>query len=175
MRSQRYNFMAYCEQGCGMYNNLFFYFRKQVVWKGNCRLKVSAGSLLFIVLPELPTIEEVLPYGIEGQEHGSQRVEVGVGHPDAHSGIFLSEQLSAGHAVAVLLAQPLAETEMQSTGQHGGNTKEQDVKAVAFAVDENEVYGLSKGEQQQESPDVEGVVFILGQKIVSLLADQLQS
>ena len=35
-----------------------------------------------------------------------------VGHPDAHSGIFLSEELSARYGVAIFVANPFAQAEL---------------------------------------------------------------
>ena len=39
-------------------------------------------------------------------------MEVMVSHPDAHGGVFLSEELSARYGVAVFVANPFAQAEL---------------------------------------------------------------
>lgn len=68
--------------------------------------------ILLVVCPQLPAVEQVLPDGVEGQEDGSQWVEVGIGHPNAYRRVLLAQHLAACHAVAVVRAYPFAYTEM---------------------------------------------------------------
>ena len=63
-------------------------------------------------IPNLPAVEQILQHGIKGQINRCQRVKVMVGHPDAHSGIFLSEELSARYGVAIFVANPFAQAEL---------------------------------------------------------------
>jgi hypothetical protein len=66
------------------------------------------GFFLFVVIPDLPTIEQVLEYGIEGQKYRGQRMQVMVGHPNAHGAVFLPKQLPTRYGVAVFAANPFA-------------------------------------------------------------------
>ncbi len=65
-----------------------------------------------------------------------------VGHPNAHSGVFLSEKLSARNGVAILVPNPFAQPELDDTKQQGRNAEPNDVVPVALAIEEDEVYGL---------------------------------
>ena len=62
--------------------------------------------------PNLPAIEQVLEDRIKGQNHRSQRRQIVVGHPDAHCGVFLAEELAARDGVAVVVSNPFAEAEL---------------------------------------------------------------
>ena len=71
-----------------------------------------------------------------------------VGHPYAHSGVFLSEQLAACDDVAVFAANPFAEGELNRAKQQRNHAKPQDDIPVSLAVQKDEVDGLPDGEQK---------------------------
>ena len=66
-----------------------------------------------------------------------------VGHPDAHSRVFLSKKLSASDGVAVFVAYPFAQSELDDAEQQCRNAEPTDAAPVALAVKENEVDGLA--------------------------------
>ena len=74
-------------------------------------------------------------------------MQVMVGHPNAHSRVFLSEQLSARNHIAVFATNPFAEGELQRTKQQRGHGEPNDDAPIALAMLEDEVDGLSDGEK----------------------------
>ena len=104
---------------------------------------LSPVLCLSSLIPNLPTVEHVLKNGIEGQKDRSQRMQVVVGHPDAHGGVFLPHEVPASDGVAVLVPNPLAQTELDDAEQQGRNAQPKDAAPVAFAVEEDEMYGLT--------------------------------
>ncbi len=124
--------------------------------------------------PQLQTVEEVLPYNIEGEEDGRQRLEVGVGHPDAHGGVLLSEELAARHGVAVAMAEPLAEAELHGAHYGGEEGREEDDVLVAAPVQEDVVDGASQGHEERDGPQVERHVLVAAEPVVGFRCPQLQ-
>ena len=111
-------------------------------------LRRNEGKVLFFMCnkEELGGIEEVLPDDIRRGSEGREGVEVGLRHPNAEGGVFLSESLSGGDRgdlvhvfrcgsrvdedILVVLAltrsrQPVAnqfaETELEKADKEGGN------------------------------------------------------
>ena len=83
-----------------------------------------------------------------------------VGHPDAHGWVFLPKQLSACYGVAILVPDPLAQSKLDDAEQQGRKAKPQNAVPVALAMQEDEVDGLSQGEEQGHSPKVKGQPFV---------------
>ena len=75
----------------------------------------------FIVPPQLPAVEEILPDGIQSQINGGQRIEISVGNPDAHRGVFLSQQLSACYRVPIFVSNPFAKAKLYDTENDGSD------------------------------------------------------
>ena len=75
-----------------------------------------------------------------------------VGHPDAHGGVFLSQQLPAGNGVTVFVPNPFAQSKLDDAEQQGRNAQPDDAVPVAFAIEEDEMYGLAQGEKQGDCP-----------------------
>ncbi len=103
----------------------------------------------------LPGVEDVLVDAVEGEEDGGEGVEEGVGHPDAEGRVFLSQQLAAADAVAVTASDEASGAELNDAEKQRESAEPGDVVPVAFAMDEDEVDGLSEGEQQGRRPEVE--------------------
>ena len=95
------------------------------------------------IIPDLPTVEQILEDGIEGQIDRSQGMEVMVGHPDSHGRILLSEELPASDGVAVFVPNPFAQSELNDAKQQRRNAEPEDAVPVALTVEEDEVYGLA--------------------------------
>ena len=66
-----------------------------------------------------------------------------VGHPNAHGRVLLSEELSAGNGVAVLVTDPFAQSELYDAEQQSGDAEPDDAVPVALTIEENEVYSLT--------------------------------
>ena len=71
------------------------------------------------VIPYLPAIEQVLENGIKGQINRGQGMQVMVGHPNAHGGVFLPHELPASDGIAILAPNPFAQTELDDAEQQG--------------------------------------------------------
>ena len=67
----------------------------------------------------------------------------------------LTEQLTATDAVAVATADQTAAAELNDTEKQGQAPEPGDVVPVAFTMEEDEVDGLSEGEEQGERPKIE--------------------
>ena len=124
--------------------------------------------------PKLQAVEQVLPDDVKGQEHGRQRLEVSVCHPDAHGGVFLSEELAARHGVAVAVSEPLAEAELHRAHQDGEYGREEDDVLVAASVEEDVVDGAPQGHEERTSPQVERHVLVAAEPVVGSRDPQLQ-
>ena len=129
---------------------------------------------LFPVIPNLPTVEQVLQHRIEGQIDRCQRVQVMVGHPNAHGGVFLPEQLSARYGVAVLVPNPLAQPELDDAEQQCRNAEPKDAVPVALAMQKDEINGLAQGEEQGDSPKIERQTLVAAEEMVGAGPPQLQ-
>ena len=123
------------------------------------KLKFDFEQLLFVVPPHLPAVEEVLPDGIKSQVDRSQRQEIGVGNPDAHGRVFLSEQLAARNRIAVFSAEPFAEAILQGAVTHRSKGQADNRSPIAFTVQENEINGLTQGDEQGDRPNIKGAAF----------------
>ncbi len=97
-----------------------------------------------------------------------------VGHPNTHGGVFLSHELSASDGVAVFVPNPFAQTELDDAEQQGRNAEPKDAVPVAFAVEEDEMDGLTQGEEQGDSPKIEGQAFIAAKGLVGFGPTKLQ-
>ena len=101
-----------------------------------------------IMPPYLPAVEQVLEDGIEGQYHRSQRRQVVVGHPDTHCSVFLAEKLAACDGVTVTVSDPFAEAKLDDAKEERCQSQPKDAAPVARTTEEDEIDGLSDGEQQ---------------------------
>ena len=104
----------------------------------------------------LPAVEDVLTDGVYGGEDGGERVEVFDGHPDAEGGVLLSEELSAGHLLAVAGADPFAEAELQGAEHDGDAALDDEEVPVRVGRGDDVVEGLAQYNGEGEGPDVEG-------------------
>ena len=116
-------------------------------------------TAFLIMPPHLPTVEKVLPDVIKRKVHGSQRQKIGVGNPDAHSGVFLSKKLAASNGVAVLFPYPFAKAELEGTITHRGYGQTNYRSPIAFSMQENEIDGLPKSDKQGDRPYIKGAAF----------------
>ena len=102
--------------------------------------------------PNLPTVEQVLEDGVESHAHRGQGMQVMVGHPNAHGGVFLAEKLASRDGIAVFVPNPLAKGELHRAKQQRSHGKPENDAPVALAVQEDEVDGLPDGEKQRHRP-----------------------
>ena len=124
--------------------------------------------------PQLQTVEQVLPDDVEGQEHRRQRLQVGVGHPDAHGRVFLSEELAARHGVTVTVPEPLAEAELYGAHHRRENCSVKDNILVSTTLQENVVDGVSQGDEQGDGPKVKRQVAVFAEPFVGFRRPDLQ-
>ena len=137
----------------------------------NYKLLITNSS---VVPPQLQTVEQVLPDDVKGQEHGRQRLQVGVGHPDAHGGVFLPEELAARHGVAVTVSEPLAEAELYGAHHHRENGSVKDNILISTTLQENVVDGVAQGDEQGDGPKVKRQVTVFAEPFVGFRRPDLQ-
>ena len=81
----------------------------EALWLGDLPFE----SAIFLFVPQLPRIDEVLPNHISAWSYGCNRVEKSDGEPDAHNGIFLSQSLSGADTIAITITHSFADGEQQ--------------------------------------------------------------
>ena len=81
----------------------------EALWLGDLPFE----SAIFLLVPQLPRIDEVLPNHIRAWSYGCNRVEKSDGEPDAHNGIFLSQSLSGADTIAITITHSFADGEQQ--------------------------------------------------------------
>jgi hypothetical protein len=57
-------------------------------------------GVLFAILPEFDTIDDVLPENVAACTYGGYRIKIGIGHPDAEGGILLERGLATIDLIA---------------------------------------------------------------------------
>ena len=124
--------------------------------------------------PQLQTVEQVLPDDVKCQEHGRQRLQVGVGHPDAHGGVLLPKELTAGHGVAVTVPEPLAEAELHCAHYRREDSAIEDNMLVPTTLQEDIMDGVAQRDEQRDRPKVKGEIAVLAKPVVHFGCPQLQ-
>ena len=94
-------------------------------------------------------------------------MQIVVSHPNAHGGIFLSHELPTSNGVTIFSPYPFAQPELDDAEQQGRNANPKDAVPVALAVEEDEMDGLSQGQEQGDGPKVEGQPFITAHDFVA--------
>ena len=97
-----------------------------------------------------------------------------VGHPNAHSGVFLTKKLSACNGVAVFLPNPFTQTELDDAEQQGRDAEPKNAVPIALTIEEDEMDGLSQREKQGYGPKIESQAFISAQELVGFGNTELQ-
>ena len=112
---------------------------------------------MLLLVPQLPTVYEVLPQDVGTWRNGGEGIEEGQREPDADNGVLLSESLSGTNAVTPMAAYCLADGELheayeeRSDKEHPQNPSR--YGAVLYVADGEACY---YGEV--EAPDVEADV-----------------
>ena len=101
-------------------------------------------------------------------------MQIVVGHPDAHGGVLLSQQLPTGNGVAVFMSNPFTQSKLDDAKQQGRNAQPNDAAPVAFAIEEDKMYGLTQGEKQGDSPQIKGQAFIATYGFIGFWPPNLQ-
>ena len=130
---------------------------------------------------KLNRIEDILPQDIRGGSQRCQRVEVGVCHPDAEGGIFLSESLSGGdrrdtrHSfrcrrrvdenVLIVCAfrgrreiktDEFAEPELQETSKERGNDEDDNIRDLGVEIEDGGLRHNGGKNHDRGDPEIEG-------------------
>ena len=137
----------------------------------NYKLLITNSS---VVPPQLQTVEQILPDDVKGQEHRRQRLQVGVGHPDAHGRVLLSEELSARHGVAVAVSEPLAEAELYGAHHCREDGSVEDNMLVSTTLQEDVVDGVAQSDEQGYCPKVKRQVAVFAEPFVGFRRPCLQ-
>ena len=74
-------------------------------------------------IPDLPAVEQILQDGIESQDHGSQGMQIIVGHPNAHISVFLTEKLSTCYGIAITTTDPFTQAKLHNAEEQSGYAK----------------------------------------------------
>ena len=130
---------------------------------------------------KLNRIEDILPQDIRSSSQRCQRVEIGVCHPDAEGGVFLSESLSGGdrrdtrHSfrcrcrvdenVLVVGAfrgsreiktDEFAEPELKETSKERGNNEDDDVRDLGVEIEDGCLRHNGGQDDDRSDPEIEG-------------------
>lgn len=68
---------------------------------------------VFVLIPQLPCVNHVLPYNVGARSYGGGGVKEGHRKPYTNHGVLLSEGLSGTNALAITAAYALAYAEEQ--------------------------------------------------------------
>ena len=75
-------------------------------------LGLPLQAAVFLLVPKLPAVDEVLPEYVGTGGYGGQGVEEGQGEPDAYHGVLLAQCLAGTDAVVPMPADCLADGEL---------------------------------------------------------------
>ena len=92
----------------------------------------------------LPTVEQVLPDGVECYGYRCQRIEVDVCHPYSKGGVLLPQHLASGNDVSVVAAYQFPYSKLDGADCNGYCSKNNYAVYVFCSMEEYEVDGLAE-------------------------------
>ena len=112
---------------------------------------------IFLLIPQLPAIHQVLPNHIGTRCYGSKRIEESKGEPDTHNGILLSQSLTGTDARIIMSAHSLTDGKLDNTDKER-NDEQQGKNPSRNLGMEDITNRLAHQDSKVEAPHIEAQI-----------------
>lgn len=112
---------------------------------------------IFLLIPQLPAIHQVLPNHIGTRCYGSKRIEESKGEPDTHNGILLSQSLTGTDARIIMSAHSLTDGKLDETDKER-NDEQQGKNPSRNLGMEDIANRLAHQDSKVEAPHIEAQI-----------------
>ena len=117
---------------------------------GSCKLFIRN---MLLCLPNLYTVNDVLPQDITAWSYRRQGREIGTGYPYGEGGVLLSESLTGVHRLTEFAAYGASASELKYAKQQRPDGDEQHKDECGFGV-EDVLHRSAGDDEQRASPEV---------------------
>ena len=122
-----------------------------------CNRHTSRSGTCIVASVELPSVEDIVPDGVEASSNGCKGVEEGVAHPNGEDRILLSTSLSGCDGFLVMLADKPSYQELHDAGHERTRQDEQAKPQSHLSMNQNpRCDGYC--ERERDEPKIEGKV-----------------